>query len=143
MGSGVAPLIANAFPYAREADNKTIKGDRSKLGTFSLGSGSRMSHPDVYNLYGQYSYGGRNRGQMDTSYGALGSALTMMALDIDLPHLTKVGLPKIGAGLGGGDWDYIAHMIEDTLCKVGCEVTIYVLNVLEIPEEYRDLGEEI
>jgi O-acetyl-ADP-ribose deacetylase (regulator of RNase III) len=38
---------------------------------------------------------------------------------------SKVGFPKIGAGLGGGDWDTIARIIEDTF--EGYDVTIYTL----------------
>jgi O-acetyl-ADP-ribose deacetylase (regulator of RNase III) len=139
MGSGIAPLIATAFPYAKEADLATIKGDKSKLGTFSKGvhpEGTLL--PDVYNLYGQYGYGGRNRGQMDTDYNALLSALEGMARNIKLPFLTKVGLPKLGAGLGGGDWNIISKMIEDTLDSTCYSVTIYVLNILEIPKEERE-----
>jgi O-acetyl-ADP-ribose deacetylase (regulator of RNase III) len=138
MGSGVAPLIATAFPSAKAADAATKRGDRDKLGRFSVGI--EPNGFEVYNLYGQYGYGGRNRGQMDTDYNALLSALEGMARNIKLPFLTKVGLPKIGAGLGGGDWNIISKMIEDTLGSTCSSVTIYVLNILEIPKEYRDLG---
>ena len=37
----------------------------------------------------------------------------------------RVGLPKIGAGLAGGDWDVIAKIIEEELS--GENVTIVVL----------------
>ena len=35
MGSGIAPQIAEAFPEAYDADQKTVKGDIRKLGGFS------------------------------------------------------------------------------------------------------------
>jgi len=43
----------------------------------------------------------------------------------------KVGLPKIGAGLGGGDWSIISKIIEEELGEF--DVTIYVLDEKEIP----------
>ena len=48
----------------------------------------------------------------------------------------KVGLPKIGAGLAGGDWKIIETMIESVLHD--CDVTIYVLNKEEIPDGKRE-----
>ena len=35
MGSGIAPQIAKAFPEAYDVDQKTVKGDKKKLGVFT------------------------------------------------------------------------------------------------------------
>ena len=37
----------------------------------------------------------------------------------------KIGMPKIGAGLGGGDWNIIKEIIEEELN--GIDVTIVSL----------------
>ena len=38
-----------------------------------------------------------------------------------------VHMPRIGAGLAGGDWEIISAIIEDELCSHGVNVTVYDL----------------
>lgn len=109
MGAGIAPQIKHKFPEAYEADCETIKGDRDKLGTISY---TEETTPIVVNLYGQYDYTGRRSGQMDLDYDALRSALREMKIQFSG---LLFGLPKIGAGLAGGDWDVIEAIIEEEL----------------------------
>src|SRR5260370_39584514 len=45
------------------------------------------------------------------------------ALDDD----ATVHMPRIGAGLAGGDWEIISAIIEDVLCSHGVNVTVYDL----------------
>lgn len=141
MGSGIAPQIKWAFPYAWKADQETTRGDWSKLGTYSLGDPSDEGYdgPLVYNLYGQFGYGKRNQGGRDLDYNALYNSLLAMAQDLDRFdcgdfEAMPVGLPLIGCGLAGGDWEIVEKMIERTLCAVGHSVTVYIRNEKEIPE---------
>lgn len=136
MKSGIAPKIASAFPEALAADQMTTRGDRAKLGTLS--SAFSKNGLLVYNLYGQYTFTGRREGKMDLDYWALRSALSAMAVSLHAKcrildmstHDLKIGLPKIGAGLAGGDWNIISKMIEGRLRDF--DVTIYVLKESEI-----------
>lgn len=134
MNSGVAKAIRAAFPDAYVADCETTKGSKDKLGSLSLGwdtdENGEMAGL-VYNLYGQYNYGYDSKGYTD--YDALRSALEAMHFDLLGTDIRKVGFPKIGAGLGGGDWDTIARIIEDTFFAGGFEVTIYVLRESDVP----------
>jgi O-acetyl-ADP-ribose deacetylase (regulator of RNase III) len=129
MNSGVAKAIRLAFPDAYEADCETTKGDKTKLGELSVGLHKRADDTVglIYNLYGQYNYGYDAKGY--TNYKALRGALLNMRSDLDFAlgkeDWKKVGFPKIGAGLGGGDWDTIASIIEDTF--EGYDVTVYTL----------------
>lgn len=150
MGSGIAPLIAKAFPNAFIVDQNTTKGDREKLGRFttSLNTGTNSSgtpyYTFVYNLYSQYGYWGRNKGKMDLDYDALYHALSEMSFDLTTAFglsVKRIGLPKIGAGLAGGDWDKISKIIEQTLVEDGHDVTIYVLDGSELPQS-KDNKEE-
>jgi O-acetyl-ADP-ribose deacetylase (regulator of RNase III) len=121
MGSGVALAVKNAFPEAYEADCKTVKGDEKKLGGFTMAA---TVHGYIFNLYGQYNYG--KDGKVYTSYAALESALTNMAYKLrGIGFTGTIGLPKIGAGTGGGKWEVISEIIEKTLN--GLEVKIYEL----------------
>lgn len=109
MGAGIAPQIKNKFPEAYEVDCETVKGDKGKLGTISF---TEFTTPTIVNLYGQYDYTGRRSGQMDLDYDALRSALRAMKEEFSGQLF---GLPKIGAGLAGGDWDVIEAIIEEEL----------------------------
>ncbi len=131
MNSGVAKAIRLAFPDAYAADCETEKGDKLKLGWSSVGSYVRSdgSHGLIYNLYGQYNYGYDNKGY--TQYAKLREAMLDMRDDLAMiaPHeeeFLRIGFPKIGAGLGGGDWDTIVAIIEEVF-KGDWDVTIYVL----------------
>ena len=129
MGSGIAPQIAKRYPAARAADNATVKGDSGKLGTFTRAMISRNVNGEtigggvVYNLYGQFGYGGQ---RMRTNYYALKRALKSMQNDLNA--LGKgdriIGLPLIGCGLGGGDWEVVSEIINEVITN---EVHIYVL----------------
>src|SRR5436309_9636698 len=76
MGKGIALSIKNQFPEAYEADLKTIKGDRSKLGTLTV---ARIERPpasfDIVNAYTQFHY--RGEGVL-ADYGAIRSAFGLI-----------------------------------------------------------------
>lgn len=136
MGSGIAPLIKNAFPSVYEADCKTQRGDKEKLGKFSYAV--MDSGLVVFNLYTQYGYNRRNLGLRDLKYDALYDSLVEMKNFLKLHtdgFMTdrKIGFPKIGAGLAGGDWNVIEAMIKSIFWD--CDVTIYILNEKEKPDE--------
>ena len=116
MGAGIAPQIKKAFPEAYAVDCETIAGDDSKLGTISHTVNSK---PIVVNLYGQFDFTGRRSGKMDLDYDALRSALKAMKEKFSGKTF---GLPMIGSGLAGGDWDVIEKIIEEEM--IGEYVTI-------------------
>lgn len=116
MGSGIAPQIKNKFPEAYEADCTTNKGDIGKLGTITH---TVNTTPIVVNIYSQFGYGGSRYGNVDLDYNALRTGLREMKNKFSGK---KFGLPKIGAGLAGGDWDVIERIIETEL--EGEDVTI-------------------
>lgn len=109
MGAGIAPQIKNKFPEAYAADCATVAGDINKLGTISY---TEETTPIVVNLYGQFDYTGRRSGQMDLDYGALRKALAAMKEKFSGKMF---GMPMIGAGLAGGDWNVIERIIEEEM----------------------------
>ncbi len=62
-------------------------------------------------------------------------AVDYMALAGCLKHLAalathmgaSVHMPRIGCGLGGGDWDVVARLIEENLVSQDVSVTVYDL----------------
>jgi len=118
MSSGIAPQIKEAFPNAWEADLRTSKGDFNKLGNYSFGFWKELT---IINSYTQYNY---NVTEKPLDYEAL--TMCMRKINHEWSGLS-IGLPKIGAGLAGGDWNKIKSIIERELKDM--DVTIVYLAV--------------
>jgi len=136
MGAGIAPQMAKAFGCDR-FEMELYGTDINKLGnidyqTFVLGENAIWSLEDfknnrnepeltVVNAYTQFNYG-RNHANGDAkplSYEALTLCMKKMNVVFSGKH---IGLPKIGAGLAGGDWNKIESIIKRELKD--CKVTI-------------------
>lgn len=136
MGAGIAPQMARAFGV-NTFDMERQGPDIEKLGcidykTFVLGENTVWSLDDyknnknepeltVVNSYTQYRYG-RNHAD-GTSRPLDYEALTLCMRKINNVFEGKhIGLPKIGAGLAGGDWNRIKTIIQTELKD--CDVTV-------------------
>jgi len=113
MGAGIAKAIKHEWPAAAEADYHTTSGDMNKLGKFSQIQCGKVV---ILNLYTQYRYGGR---KANVDYMAIRNC--MKAIKVRYGRL-RIGLPLIGCGLAGGNWDRVECIIEEEL--EGCDVTI-------------------
>lgn len=105
MGSGLAKEIRERFPAAYAADQRTVKGDKSKLGTYTVGLGKRYN---VINAYTQYHY--LPRGIDHFEYSAFNNILNSLAVEYKWHY--SYGFPYIGMGLAGGDPEIIIPMLE-------------------------------
>jgi O-acetyl-ADP-ribose deacetylase (regulator of RNase III) len=113
MGKGLAVAMKNAYPEIVMADHCTKRGDRSKLGTFT-----HVDYGDliVLNLYTQYDYALGHKPFNDPVVFADYDAIRECMQGIKFKYKGKrIGLPLIGAGLAGGDWNRISQIIEDEL----------------------------
>lgn len=110
MKSGIAKSISKTFPEAVNADNRTIPGDRSKLGTYSTAAiQTKTGELRIINGYTQFNYGTDSR---KVDYDALRTLFKTMKKEFSGQRL---GYPLIGAGLAGGDWTTIAKIIDEEL----------------------------
>jgi O-acetyl-ADP-ribose deacetylase (regulator of RNase III) len=116
MGAGIALQVKNKYPQAYAVDCTTKSGDKAKLGTISY---TTDTIPIIVNCYSQYDFRGRRVGKMDLDYNALKSALTAVKKEFSGK---KIGMPRIGAQLAGGDWNVIIRIIEEVF--QGEDVTI-------------------
>lgn len=118
MGGGIALQIKKNFPKAYRADLKTEKGDLSKLGTFTSAYVEKYDL-DVINLYTQYRYGGK------------GTYVNYYAVEDCMRNINarykgcKIGFPKIGCGLAGGDWKIIRKIMVRELTDIKPVMVIY------------------
>jgi O-acetyl-ADP-ribose deacetylase (regulator of RNase III) len=121
MGKGIALSIKNQFPEAYDADLRTPKGDRSKLGTVSSAEIARPpARFTVVNAYTQFHY--RGNGVL-ADYEAIRSAFRHIKRAYSGRH---IGYPKIGAGLAGGDWPTVAAIIDAELAGEDHTLVEYV-----------------
>ena len=110
MGAGIAKQIKQVFPEAYAVDRATEKADRGKLGTISFAGAVRQGHQlVVVNGYTQFHWSGTG---VIVEYEAIRGVM----------HNVKkwfagrrIGYPKIGAGLAGGDWNVIRPIIDEEL----------------------------
>jgi O-acetyl-ADP-ribose deacetylase (regulator of RNase III) len=110
MGKGIAKSIKQQFPEACDADQRTTKGDRAKLGAVTAADVARGERRfTVVNAYTQYDY--RPPGP-NVDYDAIRSAMREVKRRFTGK---RIGYPKIGAGLAGGDWPRIAGIIDEEL----------------------------
>jgi O-acetyl-ADP-ribose deacetylase (regulator of RNase III) len=106
MGAGIAKSIKAVFPEAYEADCKTKKGSRNKLGTYSSVLIGKLT---IVNAYTQFPWKGRG---IKVDYEAIRAVFKSIKINFSGK---KIGYPMIGAGLAGGDWDVIAAIIDNEL----------------------------
>jgi len=113
MEAGFARQLITRYPGVFRADcEQTNSGDRKKLGRHTKFHTGKFL---IINAYTQFSYGG----ERDIYYPALSRVF------YDLNHQypgTKVGIPKIGTGIAGGDWDIISELINATTSNLDIEV---------------------
>ena len=136
MGAGIAPQMAKAFG-CDQFEMETWGADISKLGnidyqTFVLGKNSvwnlwdadnDLDEPEltVVNAYTQFKYGRNHADGVSQPFDYEAFTICMRKIN----HRFKgkhIGMPKIGAGLAGGNWNHIEHIINTELRD--CEATI-------------------
>ncbi|WNL62957.1 hypothetical protein [Citrobacter phage Ci1] len=107
MGSGIAPQIAKAFPQVEEQD-RLFYNYMSRTGRQSLMLGesnpvSLSRNVTVFNSYTQF-YPGKDF-RLHALFQAFSKIDTMIA-----GHTLII--PRIGAGVAGGDWEEISKAID-------------------------------
>lgn len=121
MGAGIARAIQDEFPEAYAADLVTTKGDRNKLGDFSFATVNRDGHEiTIVNGYTQFHFHGDS---VLLDYDAVRRLFQKIK---KVYSGKKIGYPKIGAGLAGGDWSRIAQIIDQELADEDHSLVLYL-----------------
>lgn len=120
MEAGIARGIKSQFPEAFNADLATPMGSREKLGTCSIAEIQRNGITlFVVNAYTQFDYAGPG---VKVDYDAVSSCMAKIKEKF---KGKKIGFPKIGAGLAGGDWNIISKIIDEVLSKEDITLVVY------------------
>jgi len=128
FGSGLAPQIAASYPMAEAVDNRTIRGDKLKLGTYTVSADLAGNGVIIINAYIQYSTGGRAKGLPDIGYKALADVFALInkrASGSFKEDPRPIGIPQLGAGLALGHWDAIEVIINLVTPDLNFELVIF------------------
>ncbi len=110
MGKGIALSIKNEFPQAYEADCKTEKSSKEKLGNYSSANVSHNGNTfTIVNAYTQFHWRGKG---VKADYEAIKNVMRKIKQNYSGK---RIGYPLIGAGLAGGDWAAISNIINTEL----------------------------
>lgn len=121
MGAGIAPQMAKAFGCDKfNLEHSKYRGDINKLGNIEA---VLVNGIYVINAYTQYGFGKNHVNGKDIALDY--EALTLCMRKINTIFKGKrIGLPKIGAGLAGGNWEKIKEIMQTEL--VDCNLTIVI-----------------
>lgn len=125
MASGLAKTVKSKWPELYRADKNDDRPPQEKLGSFSYTMFSDGRYG--YNIYSQFSFIGRRQGRRDLDYGALLNGLLSVCEDLSLRGKKSLALPRIGAGLAGGDWLLIENLLEAVSIYTKINIVIYTL----------------
>ena len=116
MNSGVALQVKQKYPHVFEAyKNYCEEHEGNLLGTvLPVECNNGSNSLTICNLFAQDEFG--YDGNCYTSYEALQNCFDI--LDDTLPENTSIAFPFLmGCHRGGGDWNLVYKMIEDTFSK--------------------------
>lgn len=104
MEAGVAKQIAENFPEVAEVDKKFSLPALYRLGDYSA---VRYEQGVILNFYTQLHPG------PNFEYSALRTCLRKLSAEATASgNYLELTIPKIGSGIGGGDWDIIKKILN-------------------------------
>lgn len=125
MGFGVAKSISKTYPEVKEKYHAYASQFQVSLYNRKMLLGDIQSVKTkgkvIYNLFTQLNYG--HDGKRYVSYKAIVDCFKDLteALEGEI-----IAIPKIGSELGGGNWEFIEQLINDTV-EDKLEIWVYEL----------------
>jgi O-acetyl-ADP-ribose deacetylase (regulator of RNase III) len=120
FNAGVAYQIRRRWPEVYESYIEKYKGSGWMLGDIQI---VETNTKIIANLATQLGYGIE---KVHVNYKAIETCFQKL-LQYCYIHKLSVAIPKIGAGLAGGDWNIISTIIEKELKKYPVNLTVYIL----------------
>jgi len=132
FGAGFVIPLGNRYPIVKEQYLEWSKSSPSGQ-PFRLGEVQFVQvDPKIWvaNLIGQKGVGFRSGPPV--RYEALYEGFAKVA-DFAIAHTADVVMPRIGCGLGGGEWKTVEKLITQTLCRK--EI---IVRVCDLPSSHKE-----
>lgn len=115
MGAGIAVEFRERYPVMYETYHQLCKD-----GTFSLGSVMAYEYEDliIFNLATQQTFG-------DASLDAIRQSVSQMIEYSSPRNIKRIGMPRIGAGLGGLDWSDVKDLLIELGDNTDVELVVF------------------
>jgi O-acetyl-ADP-ribose deacetylase (regulator of RNase III) len=107
MGSGIARQIREVYPGAYDIYRNEYNRNGLSLGDVIFYI--KHNEKTILNWITQDGYG--RDGKQYVSYEAIKDCI--LKTNKLVPLRARIAMPKIGAGLGGGDWNIIANLLQE------------------------------
>lgn len=123
FGAGVAGQIAKRFPEVKRAYIRKYDRDGWRLGEAQFVQTNSHDKKIIANLATQQTYGRRGK---HVDYNAVAAAFDRLG---EFCSLQQCGcaMPKIGTGLGGGEWSQIESALIAAVNKWDFDIEVYEL----------------
>lgn len=121
FGSGVAGQIRKLYPFVRRAYLNKYDSEGWKLGEVQLVYAT--DDLTIANCATQYDFG---TDKVQADYGAIGEVFQKLIAYCE-EHDLPLALPRIGAGLAGGDWNVINNILQQAAQEKDVDITVYSL----------------
>lgn len=119
MGAGIAALFSRKWPQMFKQYRKLCKAGEYQPGDcFSWQDGDS---PVIYNLATQLRPG------RDARLEAVAQSVQRMLDDATERGVKRIGLPQIGAGIGGLVWDDVEQVLRAAADTTDIELVVHVL----------------
>lgn len=123
FASGVAGILRKSYPYSYKTyiDHYTNQG--LMLGDVIF-SEEENDQPIIANCITQQNYGYDGKRYVD--YQAIDTCMETLMLFSKKRAISALTMSKIGAGLGGGDWNLIEQIISTNVEKINPSLLVNV-----------------
>jgi O-acetyl-ADP-ribose deacetylase (regulator of RNase III) len=121
FGSGVAKTMSQKHPEARSQYLRKFNSVGWKLGDIQY---VKSNGKVIANCATQYDYGSPKGGAVYVDYDSIKTCMEKLK-KVCVENKLSVAIPKIGAGLAGGDWDIIEKIINEVFFDL--DIYVYVI----------------
>jgi O-acetyl-ADP-ribose deacetylase (regulator of RNase III) len=122
FGAGIAATVKKLYPRAEAAYMKKYRDEGWHLGEVQIVKVG--DNKFIANCATQDKYGSPKGGKIYADYGAIKEVMEQLK-EVCTENQWQLAMPKIGAGLAGGDWKKIEEIINAVFDTT--EVWVYEL----------------
>lgn len=126
FGSGVAGQMKRIFPGAYTAYIEKYQKEGWKLGDVQIIEIAPNTFPLIANCATQFGYGYADGQTVFADYPAIERVMEVLEYYCSTRKYS-LAIPRIGAGLAGGDWETINQIIKDVFDKSPVTLEVYTL----------------